>query len=305
MPYSPTTWVSGTTPASAPNMNNIENGVSGAYTELESITANDGTALPSSNGPFTLANFINYLTTLIKSIVGGAHWYSAVPTSLTSLSTGKADLSGSTFTGGISGTTASFSGALTASSGTFTATNAILEVGSTSVAGTSGVDIHSTGGAEDYSARISASGGTAGVTGSATLNITAATFTRNGQQVWDAATDGPGSGLEADKLRSAGSVGIKTNDNGTTVAVEVAPDTGARHLYLGGRDSGGTAHFGMKVNSTSGLVDFIAGQPTMNGGANPMLYGAAGLTGKFSAQSTAPASPADGDLWLDTSTVLS
>jgi hypothetical protein len=35
-----------------------------------------------------------------------------------------------------------------------------------------------------------------------------------------------------------------------------------------------------------------------------VLFAQAGLTGKFSAQSTAPSSPADGDLWLDTSTVL-
>ena len=301
MPYSPTTWTNGSTPVSQTNMNNIETGISGAYTELESITANDGTALPSSNGPFTLANFINYLTTLVKSIVGGSNWYSAPPTSLTSLNTGKANLSGATFTGAVQAT------ALTASSAgvTVSGANQGVELGAKASANTPFVDMNSSGFSNDYDVRMIASGGTNATNGQGTLNIAAAALTHNGQTVWDNGNDGPGSGLEADKLRSAGSVGIKTNDNGTTVAVEVAPDTGARHLYLGGRDSGGATHFGVKVNSTSGLVDFIAGQPTMNGGANPMFYGAAGLTGKFSAQSTAPSSPADGDLWLDTSTVLS
>lgn len=175
--------------------NNIENGVAGAYTELESITANDGTALPSSNGPFTLANFINYLTTLIKSIVGGAHWYSAVPTSLTSLSTGKADLSGSTFTGGVSATifTATSQGLVVSGA------NQGVELGAKASANTPYIDLNSSGNSNDYDVRVIASGGTAS-SGNGTLNIAAAALTRNSNTVWDAANDGSGSGLDADKL---------------------------------------------------------------------------------------------------------
>ena len=176
MPYSPTTWTNGSTPVSQTNMNNIETGISGAYTELESITANDATALPSSNGAFTLANFINYLTSLVKSIVGGSNWYSSPPTSLTSLNTGKANLSGATFTGAVQAT------ALTASSAgvTVSAANQGVELGAKASANTPFVDMNSSG--------------------NGTLNIAAASLTRNSQTVWDAGNDGAGSGLDADTV---------------------------------------------------------------------------------------------------------
>ena len=149
--------------------NNIENGVAGAYTELESITANDATALPSSNGPFTLASFINYLTTLIKSIVGGAHWYSAVPTSLTSLSAGKADLSGATFTGGVSATvfTATSQGLVVSGA------NQGVELGAKGSSNTPYIDLNSSGFSNDYDVRMIASGGTNATNGAGTLNIAA------------------------------------------------------------------------------------------------------------------------------------
>lgn len=262
MPYVPTTWVSGSTPTDAAEMNNIETGVSGAYTELESITANDGTALPSSNGPFTLANFINYLTTLVKSIVGGAHWYSAVPTSLTSLSTGKADLSGATFTGPVNGTTATLSSHLTAGDATLTNTNAGIEIGDQTTPNNPHIDFHSDGSTTDYNARLSATGGTAGTSGSGTLNIIATALQHNGSTVWDAGNDGAGSGLDAD----------------TVDGVQLAA-----------------------LAQLSGAA--FTGTVTLSGKAP--VFAQAGLTGKFSAQSTAPASPSDGDLWLDTSTVLS
>lgn len=149
------------------NGNNIETGISGAYTQLESITGNEAASLPSSSGPFTLANFINYIITQIKNITGAAHWYSTPATSIASLNTNKANLSGAAFTGGI---------------------------------------------------------------------------TVSGNTVWHAGNDGSGSGLDADTLDGIGSSGF--------------------------------------VRATTGL------------------------TGSFKAQTTAPTSPADGDLWLDTSTVL-
>ena len=238
--------------------NNIENGVAGAYTELESITANDGTALPSSNGPFTLANFINYLTSLVKSIVGGSNWYSSPPTSLTSLNTGKANLSGATFTGAVQAT------ALTASSAgvTVSAANQGVELGAKAIANTPFVDMNSSGNSNDYDVRLIASGGTAS-SGNGTLNIAAAALTHNGQTVWDNGNDGAGSGLDADTVD-----GLQASAFAQLAA----------------------------------LANFTAGLQT---GGKGVVFTQAGLTGKFSAQSTAPASPADGDLWLDTSTVLS
>lgn len=82
--------------------NNIEDGIADAFDELESITANDGISAASSDGPFTLANFISYLSRMIKSITGKSHWYTAPATSIESLNTtmgGKAALAGATFTG--------------------------------------------------------------------------------------------------------------------------------------------------------------------------------------------------------------
>jgi hypothetical protein len=116
MPYSPTTWVSGTTPASAPNMNNIEGGVSGAFTQLESITANDAATLPSSDGPFTLANFISYIATVIRSITGAANWYDTPAATLSGLNTNKAPLASPTFTGTVTAAALNTTGALTKAS---------------------------------------------------------------------------------------------------------------------------------------------------------------------------------------------
>lgn len=233
MPYVPTTWVSGSTPTDAAEMNNIETGVSGAYTELESITANDATTLPASNGPFTLANFINYLTTLVKSIVGGAHWYSAVPTSLTSLSTGKADLSGATFTGAVQATNLTATGGITAA-----ASNANIELGAKGSANTPFIDLNSSGFSNDYDTRLIASGGTNGTSGAGTLNIQTGTLQRSGNTVWDSANDGSGSGLDADKLdgvQGSGYAVVGSHSAGQTIisyGTGVPASLAANEIYI-------------------------------------------------------------------------
>lgn len=168
MSYTKTTWVSGSTPTDAAEMNNIENGVSANDTALNSITGNDGVTQATTNGPFTLANFINYILTALKAIKGSTHWYDAPAASLASLNTSVSSLSANK---------------LDASA--YTAADVLAKVKT---------------------------------------------------------VDGSGSGLDADTLDGVGSSGY--------------------------------------VRAT------------------------VGLTGSFKAQSTAPASPADGDLWLDTSTVL-
>jgi hypothetical protein len=71
----------------------------GAYSQLESITANDAITAPSSDGPKTLATFISEIARQLRLIIGGADWFTAPPTSLTSLNTNKAALAGATFTG--------------------------------------------------------------------------------------------------------------------------------------------------------------------------------------------------------------
>ena len=214
--------------------NNIENGVAGAYTELESITANDATALPSSNGPFTLASFINYLTTLIKSIVGGAHWYSAVPTSLTSLSAGKADLSGATFTGGVSATvfTATSQGLVVSGA------NQGVELGAKGSSNTPYIDLNSSGFSNDYDVRMIASGGTNATNGAGTLNIAASVLQRNGNKVMDTGNDGAGSLFDADLLdgvQGAGYAAVGTHSAGQTIisyGTGVPASLAANEIYI-------------------------------------------------------------------------
>src|SRR5689334_21108020 len=93
MPYTPSTWTNGVTPADQSRMTNIETGISGAYTQLESITGNDTVTTPSTDGPFTLANFTNNILKVIKNITGGTHWYSAPAATSASLSANKLDAS--------------------------------------------------------------------------------------------------------------------------------------------------------------------------------------------------------------------
>jgi len=72
------------------DLNNIEDGVAGAYDELESITGSDSGSQPSSDGPFTLATFINNILKQIRNITGKTHWYTAPATSIESLNTAMA-----------------------------------------------------------------------------------------------------------------------------------------------------------------------------------------------------------------------
>lgn len=261
MPYTKTVWVSGSTPTDQAEMNNIENGVAGAYTELESITGNDGVVQATTDGPFTLANFVNFILKAIRNITGTTNWYDIPAATIASLNTNKADLSGAAFTGAISGTTATFSSDVTANNAILAASNADIEMGNTSASNTPHIDLHSSGNNIDYDARIIASGGTAS-NGAGTLNIQAGALQFNGATV------------------SNNSGALQANLNADK---------------LDGLDSTAFAQLASAANFTAGL---------QSGGKN-VLFAQAGLTGKFSAQSTAPASPADGDLWLDTSVVLS
>lgn len=92
--------------------------------------------------------------------------------------------------------------------------------------------------------------------------------TAGGSQIWTAANDGSGSGLDADTL------------------------DGHDTSYFLGLSTGGT------VSATTNFTSSL-----QKSGKN-VVFAQAGLTGKFSAQSSAPSTPSDGDLWLDTSTVL-
>jgi hypothetical protein len=102
---SPTGWVnapSTATPQSAANLNQMDQGIVDLDATLNASTGSDGASLPSGDGPFTFANWLNYILTLIKNITGKAHWYTAPVTSIESLNTTmatKANLSGATFTG--------------------------------------------------------------------------------------------------------------------------------------------------------------------------------------------------------------
>jgi hypothetical protein len=102
---SPTGWVnapSTATPQSAANLNIMDQGIVDLDSTLNASTGSDGASLPATNGPFTFANWLNYILTLIKNITGKAHWYTAPVTSIESLNTTmgtKANLSGATFTG--------------------------------------------------------------------------------------------------------------------------------------------------------------------------------------------------------------
>ena len=93
MPWSPQGPYSAGGPFSSGNANNMEAGISGAYTELESITGNDGVTQATTDGPFTLANFINYILKAIRNITGSANWYDTPATTIASLNTNKLNAS--------------------------------------------------------------------------------------------------------------------------------------------------------------------------------------------------------------------
>lgn len=184
MTYTRVNWVDGSgggTPLSHDNLNVMDAGVSTLDGTVNNTTGSDGATMPSTNGPFTFSNWLNYILTAIKGITGASHWYSTPAATLASLSSGKLD------------------------SSSYTAADVLTKIKT---------------------------------------------------------VDGSGSGLDADTLD--------------------------------GSDSTAFAKLGSAANFTSTL---------QNGGKN-VVFAQAGLTGKWSAQSTAPTSPADGDLWLDTSTVL-
>lgn len=94
--------------------------------------------------------------------------------------TNTAQLTGATFTGGV---TAPWLTATGASGITASAANAGLEMGAKASANTPFVDFNSSGFTNDYDARILASGGTSGSSGQGTLNIQAATVEVNGSPV--------------------------------------------------------------------------------------------------------------------------
>lgn len=71
-------------------------------------------------------------------------------------------------------------------------------------------------------------------------------------------------------------------------------DAGIAALDTGKADLAGAAFTG-NVTTTGSMKVF---------GTAGVFFSAGGLSGKFSAQATAPGSPADGDLWLDISIVL-
>ena len=173
-------------------------------------------------------------------------------------------LAGAAFSGGVSAQS------LTANTLgiTISAANQGVELGAKNAANTPFVDFNSSGFGNDYDTRLVATSGANGTSGAGTLNIQTANLQHNGNKIWDIGNDGPGSGLDADSVD-----GIQ----------------GAAIALLAGATFTGT------VNVSSGSLQ--------QGGKNA-VFAQVGLTGKFSAQTTAPTSPADGDLWLDTSTVL-
>ena len=66
----------------------------------------------------------------------------------------------------------------------------------------------------------------------------------------------------------------------------------------------GSAQVALLTGATfTGSVNVSTGNLQL-GGNNVLYTATTGLTGKLTANTTAPASPATGDLWLDTSTVL-
>lgn len=102
----------------------------------------------------------------------------------------------------------------------------------------------------------------------------AGTLTVGGSLVWTAANDGPASGMDADTVDGS-------------------------HASAFALLSGATFTGAVSMGSTLA----VTGNITLQSGKNA-FYAATGVTGKFTAQTTAPTSPATGDLWLDTSTVL-
>lgn len=96
----------------------------------------------------------------------------------------------------------------------------------------------------------------------------------------------------ADCRVNAGATTIASVTDRRTYAVAVIP-------YTFGNASG-------NVPISNGTVNANLNADKLDGiDSTGFVRATAGLTGAFRAQSTAPSSPADGDLWLDTSTVLS
>lgn len=78
--------------------------------------------------------------------------------------------------------------------------NVVVEFGRIDgVSSITALDFHTGATAVDYDSRLTFTGGT-GSNGGGSTNLLTSSFTRNGNQVWDAATDGAGSGLDADLL---------------------------------------------------------------------------------------------------------
>lgn len=183
----------------AANANNIETGVSGAYTELESITGADGTALPSTNGPFTLANFINYLVTQIKAITGGAHWYTAPLITLSALAAHKSRHA----TGGADALAPSDIGAAVSPGGnTFTSIQEVSRTLSGSIKEffrMTATDGNQYSFVENADGSLSIRDNTHSVN-LVTFQPTTGAITRLSNTVWDSGNDGSGSGLDADTV---------------------------------------------------------------------------------------------------------
>ena len=152
----------------------------------------------------------------------------------------KADLAGATFTGAISGTSATFSGNIS-TTGTLTATGNV---------NTSGLLL--------FGAAVS--------------------------------------GSQAQLFYSSG-----------LHAVQVQPPlagASAQGIAFGAWDGAAGAIPFSVGGQFNGALSWVDTSGHFHDATGPVLAGAVGLTGKWSAQSTAPATPATGDLWLDTSVSL-
>jgi hypothetical protein len=163
--------------------NNLEDGVAALYPVVESITGNDGVTQPSSNGPFSLATFINNIVKQIKNITGKANWYTAPATSIETLKTTTDGHDALTVNDGIT---------LPSSDGPFTLANLASYF--------SKVIRNITGAANWYDTPAATLSGL----NTNKANLSGAAFTgavtRSGNTIWDAGNDGSGSGLDADLL---------------------------------------------------------------------------------------------------------
>lgn len=93
MTYNPINWQPGPgggTPMSAANFAIMDSAIDTLDDTVNNSTGNEAATLPATNGPFTFVNWLGYLLTQLKAIIGGAHWYTAPPASLTSLNTAMA-----------------------------------------------------------------------------------------------------------------------------------------------------------------------------------------------------------------------